>query len=516
MTLPAYLTQYYAGLDMHAREGFFKRALDDGRCLVLLDGLDEVADEDERRQMSEWVDRLVTLYPKNRYIVTSRPPGYESAPLTNGFDVLRVRDFTEAEIRQFADNWCLAVELADQGEDTPAARRRARIEARNLVAAITANPNIRRLAVNPLLLSIVAIVHRYLATLPKRRVDLYAECVDVLLGHWDQGKGLVGMLSPREKRMVLQPIAFAMHQDKQREIARAVLERYIEKLLPDVGGQRERAKTDAVEFLDEIRLRSGLLVEVDVDTYAFSHLTFQEYLAARHLSDTGTGMAHLSSRLDDAWWQETVLLYAGMADATPVVEHLLSDTAYKDRRLLLAGLCVAEAVKLENAVRLRTVSQLEDAFATCIGDRFVQVGRVLAEIAGEDSVAFFLRVAHEDAGRRDVALGALVEMARQPNEVLREQVIAKLLENFQEKEWQHEAKRALMQLVDELYAQQTPMTLIGRVMAPMVRVPSGEFLYGEQKKRIELPEFWIDRHAGDARGIQAVYRCESGVFCALR
>ena len=42
-TLPAYLTKWYAGLGMHPGEGFFEQALRDGRCLVLLDGLDEVA-----------------------------------------------------------------------------------------------------------------------------------------------------------------------------------------------------------------------------------------------------------------------------------------------------------------------------------------------------------------------------------------------------------------------------------------------------------------------------------------
>ena len=125
-TLPEYLDAWYTGLRMQPRSGFFENALQSGRCLVLLDGLDEVADETERRQMSEWVDQLVTVYPKNRYVVTSRPPGYDSAPLENGFTVLHVRDFTAGEIRQFSQNWCFAVETAAQGEDNPTARRRAR------------------------------------------------------------------------------------------------------------------------------------------------------------------------------------------------------------------------------------------------------------------------------------------------------------------------------------------------------------------------------------------------------
>ena len=594
MTFPAYLTQYYAGLDMHAREGFFKRVLDDGRCLILLDGLDEVADEGERRQLSEWVDQLVTLYPKNRYIVTSRPPGYESAPLTNGFAVLRVRDFAEAEIRQFAQNWCLAVELAAQGEDTPTARRRAGEAARDLVAAITANAAIRKLAVNPLLLSIIALVHRYRATLPKRRVDLYDECVDVLLGHWDAAKGLAGTLAPGAKRAILQPVALALHRQGQREIRRRDLERLIAAVLPTVAGYEDNAGA-AAEFLDEVRVRSGLLVENGVDTYTFSHLTFQEYLCAREIAESGDRLSSavalpavtmnrtqlyrivdrrfdeeelrtlcfrlgldyddlpgrsqgskarelvalfdrrgqltvladaveqredivptpqpvpepetpytlLLRHADEEWWQEVFLLYAGMTDATPLIKDLTGfpnlSGLEAENRLLLAGRCVAEAARLDPHAREVVQRQLEEAFATCTGDRFVQVGQVLAEIAGEDSVGFFLRVAHEDAQRRDAALGALAEMARQPNETLRERVVDRLIACFHEGEWQQTAGAALLQiwgvrLAVELRQRQSSASIVEKALGlTMVRVPAGEFLYGDSRQRKVLPEFWIDR-----------------------
>ncbi|MCP4535337.1 MAG: NACHT domain-containing protein, partial [Delftia sp.] len=265
-TLPAYLSAYYAALGMRPGEDFFEKALRGGRCLVLLDGLDEVADEDERRRVSEWVDGLVAVYPDNRYVVTSRPPGYESAPLEHGFTMLRVRDFTDVEIRRFADNWCLAVELAAQGEDNPTARRRAREAAGDLTAAIEANDDIRALAVNPLLLSIIALVHRYRATLPQRRVDLYAECVDVLLGHWDAAKGLAGELSSGQTRAVLQPLALALYRENRSEVSRRELEARIAESLPAVGG----SAGDAADFVDEVRERSGLLVEAGLGTYAFS------------------------------------------------------------------------------------------------------------------------------------------------------------------------------------------------------------------------------------------------------
>jgi formylglycine-generating enzyme required for sulfatase activity len=502
--LPDYLTDWYAELGLHPREGFFEKALHNGNCLVLLDGLDEVADDAERRQMSEWVDRLVTVYPKNRYVVTSRPPGYEGVALENGFTVLHIRDFTAEEIRQFATNWCLAVELAAQGEDNPTARRRAREAARDMVAAIEANADIRRLAVNPLLLSIIALVHRYRATLPKRRVDLYAECVDVLLGYWDAAKGLVGELSPGAKQAVLQALALGMHQEKRREIDRRELERRIAAFLPAVGGQ----PSDAVGFVDEVRERSGLLLEMGLDRYAFSHLTFQEYLSARELVDKEGMRGLLLEKAGDDWWQEVTLLYVGMADATPIVEALLNACDDGDcAGLLLAGRCIDEAVRVEEPVRERVTRRLEEQFATCAGELFLRTGQVLAGIAGEDSVDFFLRLARDNPDRRKAALWSLGQMGRQPNEALRDRVLKQLLTRFQEDELSEEAGAVLVQVwgvntLDELLRRDLTSALLEQAASiladamdlMMVSVPTGEFLIGDEKRKMHVDAFEIDKY----------------------
>ncbi|MBU0494065.1 MAG: SUMF1/EgtB/PvdO family nonheme iron enzyme [Chloroflexi bacterium] len=523
-TLPAYLTTWYTELGLRPRPDFFQQKLEAGHCLVLLDGLDEVADEAERVNMARWVDTLVTVYPRNRYIVTSRPPGYESAPLENGFTVLHVRDFTADEIRQFAEHWCLAVELAAQGEDNATARRRATDAARDLVAAIEANPAIRKLAVNPLLLSIIALVHRYRATLPKRRVDLYAECVDVLLGHWDEAKGLAGRLSPGQKRAVLQPLALAMHRAERRDISRADLVKYVARLLPAVGGQ----DSDAPGFLDEVRERSGLLVEAGLDLYAFTHLTYQEYLCARELVDQEAQRELLLEHVGDEWWQEVTLLYAGMTDATAIVQALLAGQDDADcARLLLAGRCVAEAVRIDEPVRAEVTRRLEATFATCTGDAFLRTGEVLAELAGEDGVDFFLWLAHDDAARRATALWAVGQMGRQPHEALRERVLDRLLAHFRTEALWGEAGAALVavwgaQTLAELSQREFSAFMLqrgaevmavvdGRLLlealpdadkvawdilteALMVEVPAGEFLMGDEKRKVHVDAFRIDKY----------------------
>jgi hypothetical protein len=415
--LPDYLSDYYSQLGLAPPAGFFESQLKHGRGLVLLDGLDEVADQTERLQLAEWVDAQVTIFPDNRFIVTSRPAGYDTAALENGFLRLDVQDFSQADIEQFCRNWCLAVEVASRGQDTEAARRKAADAAHDLIQAIAKNKAVRLLAVNPLLLSIIALVHRYRATLPRRRVELYAECVDVLLGKWDEAKGLAGRLTESQKRAVLQPIALQMHQDNTRELDGQTLTTQLKQHLPTVGGQPEEAQ----QFLTEVRDRSGLLLEQELNRYTFSHLTFQEYLVARELADNGPEQT-LLDHAGEEWWQEVTLLYTGLKDATPVVQALLRvEESDGYRPLLLAGRSLLDAQKIDPPVKTATLNRLQALFDQGSGQSFLEAGLVLADLENEQALERFLRVVGgENEARRNAAWWALEQLLNSKNEVQRE------------------------------------------------------------------------------------------------
>src|SRR5262249_54143874 len=55
-----------------------KRKLSSGACVLLLDGLDEVAELDLRKTVSSWLDQTLSSrrYRKNLFIVSARPGGY--------------------------------------------------------------------------------------------------------------------------------------------------------------------------------------------------------------------------------------------------------------------------------------------------------------------------------------------------------------------------------------------------------------------------------------------------------
>src|SRR6202000_333121 len=196
--------------------GWWERQLRRGRCLVLLDGLDEVASADDRRVVADWVERQVPAYPGDDFVVTSRSFGLPEQ-LTAHADVLVVRPFTAEQVQLFLDRWYLAAERHATGASAWTGRRAVRMRARESAARLTAllreNPALQDLAVNPLLLTMIATAHRYRGALPGSRADLYGEICQVLLSRRGQAKGLPELLSWPAKQMLLAALAYQMMRD---------------------------------------------------------------------------------------------------------------------------------------------------------------------------------------------------------------------------------------------------------------------------------------------------------------
>lgn len=305
-------------------QDFFSRALDAHRCVVLLDGLDEVADTLQRARTAEALAALASHYAGNRLVVTSRPRGYESESrqrLALLCAECTIRDFDEADRAAFAEAWYAAVLIEREG-DTATARDKAKIAATDLLRAIHADGRITVLASNPLLLSVLAMVHQRGVGLPQRRVDLYDECTQLLFGYWDQTKGgeaahelaRYGELDRRERYALLEPIALWLHERgeaglevDQRDLEAEIARQFRKRLGDAAPISRRRAKL----FLRLITERAGLLVECDTGVYAFSHLTFQEYLATRALADRGHYVRSSLKWLHDPCWREVILLEVG-------------------------------------------------------------------------------------------------------------------------------------------------------------------------------------------------------------
>ncbi len=308
--------------------------LREGNCLILLDGLDEIVSADDRRSVVRRIEEFVRRYDdaSHRFIVSSRLVGYRSAPLGVPFAHYTVQEMDETQIHRFLDRWCHAVEAAETPDLSPEAREAAaRREVDSLMQAVQHAPGVRRLAANPLLLRILAQIHRTGTQLPHRRIELYQQAADILARTWRTEQGVPESALVRDEYLtpLLSKLAYWLHVNKPTGIA---TEREVYEVLgeewaslhdqtwhPDAPNSQIREEVST--FLRRVREHTGLFVERAPRRYGFMHLTFEEYYAARYLVARSKTRATLLRRhLHDPRWEEPILLGLGFVGLESRIE----------------------------------------------------------------------------------------------------------------------------------------------------------------------------------------------------
>ncbi|HXT64853.1 MAG TPA: NACHT domain-containing protein [Pyrinomonadaceae bacterium] len=327
-----FLSQRLASAEFELSTTSLQTLLNDGNCCLLFDGLDEVPTDAGRAAVSRLLEECLKRYPKNRFVVTSRVRAYTGDTiLKGGFARCDIQPFNALDRAQFLTNW-VSLLFKTLPEHVAIENSDANREFSSITEGIEKNDRIRSLAVNPLLLTVIAIVHWNRKRLPEQRVDLYSECVDVLLGQRKEAEHTqlsrkIGFLDERDEENRIEERAWirkrfgeiALHilsaQGNRDEASKADI---VKLLMPRFAGRGSGENQDSAElratiFLERQELRSGLLVSRREHTYRFVHLTFQEYLAAWHLSNQESVQAFslIEPRLRHQRWFETLQLLGG-------------------------------------------------------------------------------------------------------------------------------------------------------------------------------------------------------------
>jgi predicted NACHT family NTPase len=276
-----------------------KRLLKEGRALILLDGLDEVKKEDDRRVKQD-IDRFSRDWLKNRFAITCRIAAREYQ--FEKFTEVEVADFDDDQIESFVDRWF---------------REKDQSKVVRLLERLKDNQPVKELAQNPLLLTLLCLVFGELNDFPLKRSELYKECLAVLMKKWDAKRNIeretiYKNLSSLNKEDMLGQIAFNTFVNGEYFFRQEDLQRQIKDYicnLPEASADPEVLRLDSEVVLKAIEHHHGLLVERARNIYSFSHLTFQEYFTAneivrKHNFDT------LMQNIFDPRWKEVFLLTA--------------------------------------------------------------------------------------------------------------------------------------------------------------------------------------------------------------
>ena len=362
-------------------EGFFEHWLQDGRALILLDGLDEVVEEGKRHEIVQKIENFLGSYDQNRVIITSRPAGYRRDFFrAEEFPHYVLQPFDEAKINRFIENW-----YDSRSQDQEDAKRRKE----DIRKAFANNPHIHHLARNPLLLTIITLIHRYQAQLPRERYKLYQSAVETLLTTWDttnkqlEDHHKLEYLKNDDWEDLIQNLAFWIHyhhdgiEGNDSEGTLIDKDELIKFLATYIKETKKidfsKAKKEAQRFVDFVRDRSGLLNEQGTDCYAFVHKTFQEYLCAQKIQrdmeensyDFEIILDAIRTHLHDSHWREVLLLLVaqqkGKSAAKAIRVILENKSEYEQwlhRDLLFAGSCLAENPKGLNSADSKLVSEI--------------------------------------------------------------------------------------------------------------------------------------------------------------
>lgn len=270
--------------------------LEQGKALLLLDGVDEVASTGSRERLFEML-RDATSHWKSRIVVSSRP--FDTDVLSSlGFARITVEPFGRSEIQQFVKRWVKGLRT----DELDATLTKIAQHQSELLDAILKTAPIRRLAENPVMLTCLCVVHFNEGRLPDGRSRLYQSVVEWLIRARSERRSNNGYNDEFARRAFARLALGMMTTDQGKRSTLSFVEA-TKILRDDLKREFPKAPEDTLGRTGELWLEfeceaSGIIQQLTGRQLRFWHLTFQEYLAALALS--------WQVALGDDWWTKYV------------------------------------------------------------------------------------------------------------------------------------------------------------------------------------------------------------------
>ncbi|MGJ3249144.1 MAG: NACHT C-terminal helical domain 2-containing protein [Elainellaceae cyanobacterium] len=307
------LLRYIYNASSNLNKDSLEKLLQYGRVFILLDGLDEMP-ENDCNITAQQIINIREKYFDNKFAITCRVAAREDR--FSGFTYVEIADFNQKQIEEYSKKWFSLILDSDCDSE-----EKANFFIKELKKP--KNWQIRELVVTPILLNLACYVFSETGKFPSSRLTLYEEGLEILLRKWDQFKRINRDESYRDlsllhKKQMLSKVAIDTFENNQYFFAeddvQFLIAEYLDKLESSKSKNLEDLLPTSAAVLKSIEIQHGLLVERARKIYSFSHLTLQEYLSARFfLRKTALEASErLFKDVADRRWREIFLLTAEM------------------------------------------------------------------------------------------------------------------------------------------------------------------------------------------------------------
>ncbi len=376
--------------------GWAHRVMEQGRGLLLIDGVDEV-NEAFRLRTRDWMRNILKSFPNTRCVVTARPSAIPEGWLSNeDFTELALSPMRPQDVHVFVHRWH---EAAKSQCDTDEATDEIDAFGAALIETIDTKPDVARISTNPLMCALVCALHRdKRGRLPKGRKALYDAALRMLLVERDDQRLIDSpegvTLDEDDQILLLQKIAYWLIRNGLAEVEKETVMRMVDGVISHMPTIRRAANESPTpeQVFKHLLTRSGLLREPTTETIEFLHRTFQDYLGARAAVEN-EDIPYLISQAHNDQWEDVIRM--AVAHCRPkerarllggIIERGDREPESRHRLYILALVCLEHSPELdpglqslveERAGRLLPPSNLDDAEA------LAQVGQLLLELLPE-------------------------------------------------------------------------------------------------------------------------------------
>ncbi len=290
----------FEACQFYKNKEFVRNLLRKGKCLLLLDGFDEI-DPEFRSAAIAQIKSFVNEWGGNKYVLSCRTAA--NIYVFDRFTEIEVADFDKNQINVFVQKWFKNKRIAEKFLDELMSP-----ETRGLC----------ELAKNPLLLTLICIAYQESLSFPDSRVQLYQYALDALLRKWDSTRDIIRFnpykgLTVSKKELLLSRIAVKSVTNDTNVYRICDVSETIDEFMEEIAYADNY--DDPASVIDAIESQHGIIYKLGDQRFVFSHLTFQEYYIARFIIDSNDDeilKTVLAKYIGEPSWNEILTICCGL------------------------------------------------------------------------------------------------------------------------------------------------------------------------------------------------------------